>query len=519
MDACAWLRRHLALASLVLLSAALLGVRLFAASRVGFGDAEALYATYALHPQPAYLDHTGLIGAVARAAGGGTSPSPERAHVLTSILSTLAPWVVALACRACGAPWPRSFVAALVFALVPEVAIGLFAMTPDLLLTLAWAGVLALYAYALRSTPGTARAAWAFAAGGMLAGVAAASKVTGLLLMVGLAVTYTSRVARPHCRTVAPWAGLCAGALVVSPIVAFEARTGWPMLQHRLVDTQGSAGLSWRNAGALVGGQLAYLSPLTAILAALAGRELWHGRGDAMGRLLSACCLVPLGALLPLCLWSRVAEPHWIAPALLALVPAAARASRTPSRRLVAASCALGAVLVASAYAWALVPSLLRLTPASYDPRLDLANELYGWSDALHVVREEARLAEPLLQGGRGQVAVVGPHWVICAQLDAALRGQLPVGCNTPVRDDFDDWLPRERWRSADVIVWVADARFPNAPELPDHATLRTREVLIDRGARTVRRFAITVFVRSAVAETIGLVRDTTRVATIKEDR
>jgi hypothetical protein len=516
MNACVSFRRHLALVTLALLSAGLLGVRLFAASRVGFGDAEALYASYALHPQPAYLDHTGLIGAVARAVGGGTSPSPGSAHVVTSILSTLAPWVVALACRACGASWPRSFAAALVFALVPEVAIGLFGMTPDLLLTLAWAGALALGAHALRSTPGSARAAWAFAAGGVLAGVAAASKVTGVTLMAGLAVTYASRAARPHCRTVAPWAGLCAGALVLSPIALFEARTGWPMLRHRLVDTQASSGLSWRNAGALVGGQIVYLSPLTAILAALAGRELWRRRGDTIGRLLSACCLVPLGALLPLCMWSRVAEPHWIAPALLALVPAAARAPVTPSRRLVVASCALGGALIAFVFAWALLPSSLRLAPASYDPRLDLANDLYGWSDVLRVVREEAALAEPSFHDARRNVVVVGPHWVICAQLEAALRGQLPVGCNTPVRDDFDDWLPRDRWRSAAVIVWVTDARFPTAPELPSHATLRTREVLIERGARTVRRFAITVFVRSAEAETIGFGRDKTRVATVK---
>ena len=30
--------------------------------RFGFGDSEALYACYALHPQPAYLDHPALIG-------------------------------------------------------------------------------------------------------------------------------------------------------------------------------------------------------------------------------------------------------------------------------------------------------------------------------------------------------------------------------------------------------------------------------------------------------------------------
>src|SRR5271166_2548898 len=109
-------------------TAGLLALRLVAAGRVGFGDSEALYASYALHPQPAYLDHPGLIGGIARAIGGGTAPGPERAHVVTSALATLVPWVMALACRASGAPPRRALATGLVFALVPEISIGLFAM-------------------------------------------------------------------------------------------------------------------------------------------------------------------------------------------------------------------------------------------------------------------------------------------------------------------------------------------------------------------------------------------------------
>src|SRR5207248_9764051 len=50
-------------------SAALLVARLFAAGRVGFGDSVALYACWAMHPQPAYLDDPGLAGILARAIG------------------------------------------------------------------------------------------------------------------------------------------------------------------------------------------------------------------------------------------------------------------------------------------------------------------------------------------------------------------------------------------------------------------------------------------------------------------
>jgi dolichyl-phosphate-mannose-protein mannosyltransferase len=485
------------LAVLATVSAVLFAARIFAASCVGFGDSEALYAAYALHPQPAYLDHPGLIGAAARAIGQGLAPGPERAHVFTSVLSTLVPWAMTVACRSCGATWRRSLAAGLLFALAPEMGIGLFAMTPDLLLAPLWIAALAFAATGLGSTPGSTRAAWSFGAAGLLAGVGASAKVSGALLWVSLAVVYASRPLRPHGRTVAPWAGLGAGALVTLPILGFEAGRGWPMLHHRLVDSQVGAGISLRNLAALIGGQIAYLSPVTAVLVFFAGRALWRGRGDATGSLLFVCAVLPLSVLFPLCLWSHVAEPHWLAPGLLALVPAAARSPSAPTRGLVTWACMLGGAMVAATYAWVLVPSLLRFAPASYDPRIDLANELSGWPDVIRVVREEQRVASAIPGYRRGDVAAVGPHWVLCAQLEAALEGELPVGCDTPIRDDFDDWWPRDLWSHADVVLWVTDTRFPAEPQLARHATLRSREVRIERGGRVVRVFTVRVLVRA----------------------
>jgi hypothetical protein len=297
----------------------------------------------------------------------------------------------------------------------------------------------------------------------------------------------------------------------IVPVVIFETRSGWPMLQHRLVDTQAGAGLSLRNAGALIGGQLVYLSPLVAVLVVLAAREAWRsGRqvsgfagawskpgGDAVGALLLASFAVPLVVLVPLCLWSRVAEPHWIAPALLSLVPAAARSDEGLPRRLVIASCALAGSIVMAVHAWVLVPGLARLAPATYDARVDIANELQGWPEAVRAVREEA-LAAFTPGSERGDLVIVGPHWVICAQLEAALGSELPVGCNSPAPDDFDSWWPRARWRRADTILWVTDTRFGPPPPLPAFATQRVREVPIERAGRIVRTFTLTLLTRRA---------------------
>jgi hypothetical protein len=497
-------RREVAI--LAVASACFSFVRLLAAGRVGFGDSEALYAAYALHPQPAYLDHPGLIGAFARAIGAGTSPTPEQAHQATAVLATVFPWAMAALCRACGASWRRSFATAIVVAFVPELAIGLFAMTPDLLLSLSWVAALATAAVALRGRPGSGRSALAFSAAGLLAGIAASSKVSGVLLLVGLAMAYATRAARAHARTLAPWAGLAAGGVVLVPIAAFEAHAGWPLLRHRLVDTQSGAGFAWVNLAALVGGQLAYLSPLVALLVVPAARALWRGRrdrDDPVGALLFASSVVPAAVLVPLCLWSRVAEPHWVAPALLALAPALARAPVGPSRRYVVVSTALAGAIVAAVHAWVLVPQALRLAPASYDARLDLANELHGWPEFAAAVREEVMSQSTpgsSLRDG-GDVVVVGPHWIVCAQIEVGLRElglEVRVGCDTPIRDDYDDWWPRRLWRQADSIVWVTDERFGPPPLLPFLAPLRTRQVRIERGSRVTRTFTIAVLTRRA---------------------
>jgi len=135
-------------------------VRFYAAGRLGFGDSEALYACYARHPQPVYLDHPGLIGLFARIVGGRDAPSPEAAHRVTAVLAAWAPWFGAFAARAAGASWAGAAAAAVALIATPEISVGLFAMTPDLLLILLWYAALAAGAVALRSRAGSL-GAWA----------------------------------------------------------------------------------------------------------------------------------------------------------------------------------------------------------------------------------------------------------------------------------------------------------------------------------------------------------------------
>jgi len=501
-----------ALYALVAISVGMLGVRFYAAARVGFGDSEALYACWAAHPQPAFLDHPGLVGLVSRLIGEGSSPTPLRTHAVTSLLATLVPWLMFVAARALGAARGRAALAGLIVAIIPETAVGLFALTPDLLLAFAWLGVLALAGLAMRATASGTRSAAAFLGAGLLAGTASASKISGLLLIVALVATYASVAfssidarARTAVRTIWPWAGLAAGLVVLAPIALYEAKLGWPMLHHRLVSTQGGAGLALRNVGALVGGQLGYLSPVFAVLAVLAAIDLVRERSrDAVSRLLFLSFAVPIVPLVVLCLWSPVAEPHWVAPALLALPLHVARRTgeelgKLGSRRLFLVGAGVAATLTVAAHAWVLVPESSRLLLASTDPKLDISNELYGWPMALTAVKEHmATAGTPFDPEGR-EVVVVGPHWTICAQLQAGLPG-VRVGCATPTPDDFDGWLPRAQWRAAETVLFVTDNRFPGdgAEQLPGHVKGAQSRVRVLRGGRSARVFELSLYERRA---------------------
>ena len=251
-----WLLRS-AIASSLLLFA----LRLHVGHGTGFGDAEALYASYALHPQPAYLDHPGLVGMVARLIGNGQAPNPQAAHLFAAVLATLVPWLGALGALGAGASRSGSVLTALALTWVPELAIGLFALTPDLLLAVTWLGALGLAALALSAEPRSFRALISTLGAGLLVGLAFLAKVSGALLGIALLVTLLSRGARGRLRTFAPWGALGLGLVLATPVVLWEAKHGWPMLTHRLVSSQAQAGFSLRNLGALLGGQLAYVSP------------------------------------------------------------------------------------------------------------------------------------------------------------------------------------------------------------------------------------------------------------------
>lgn len=465
-------------------SALLLVARAYAAAVLGFGDAEALYATYVAHPAPTYVDHPGFVAVLGAIAGGGSIPSPRAAHALTAILATALPLSGVLAARLAGAPSHRAVVLGLVLATCPELAIGLFGLTPDLPFALFTLAAIGLGSAAIRTGRDSFSGDLALLGAAACAGLATLSKLPGLALVAWVPLIAFGR--RPR------WLVLGATALsllIVSPLLRHEAVLGFPMLAHRFVHTQHAAGFSVRNAAALFGGQLAYVSP-PIVLAAF-----WTARGLARparrDRVAWALGLLAVAFGLPLallCLWSRVAEPHWLAPMYLPIAIAWARRPprATITTRLRTWLLPIGGGLVALVHVYVLSDLFPRLAGSSYDGRYDLANDMRMFPAAAPTLREALAVAR--LRGPT--VVVVAPHWTLAAQLATVLPPGTRISTASPEDDDFTRWVRPEERDGARVVLFVRDERFASAP-LP--ATLRDRRLesavdfRLQRGGRVVR--------------------------------
>jgi hypothetical protein len=436
------------------------------------------------------------VGVIFRWLSHDAPALPKTVHHFTALLCTLLPWLGVVAARAAGATWPGALRTFFAFALLPEMAIGLFALTPDVPLAVAWTSALAFTALAITSAPKSRMALATSVAAGFAAGLAVQAKASGLLLAPAIALAFASKGARVHLRSAGPWCGLAVFFVLVWPLAAWEHAEGYPLLRHRLFDTQHEAGFSLVNLGKFAGGQLLYVTPPFLYAAYLVFREALR-RDDPVDRLLVLAAGVPGIPLALLSLWSRVAEPHWIAPAYLSLGLAAAR-SEVLSVRLQRVAAGVGAVAAVLAFLAVRTPLVAQVSGSRYIPKYDLTNDLYTWQLALPMLEEEVLAA----RGQSRKPVVVGPHWMICAQAHAGLGPGVPVGCRTKTGDDFERWLPPSEWEKSPTILYVKDDRFPEdiAKIFDDRDIVSVRSSKLYRGGKTTRTVQVYRLDKTGVA-------------------
>jgi hypothetical protein len=319
---------------------------------------------------------------------------------------------------------------------------------------------------------------------GLVLGLGFAAKYTNALLLVAFLAFVLARRRRWLITYAVP--AVVTALACAAPVIVWNHTHGWPSLLHRLVWTQQEAGFSLRNVGALLGGQLLYVSPVMMVLVVVAMARLVRDRRDDTRLVVALLVWIPAAALWLVCLWSRVAEPHWPAVAYLPVLAMLARSwAARPSARYNSAI-RIGAVTagVFTAIGLLMASSTLVTRLGLVDPKTDITNELRGWDAA----------AAKILEVTPEDAIVVGPHWTMCAQLEWALQAERKVACLTQERDDWDEWLPLST-RDPKVyprLYYVTDERFRHldAFVLTLEARLLSR-VEVERGGKVVRTFRI----------------------------
>ena len=478
--------------SLLLVAGILLLSNAVVSSLCGLGDAEALYYNYGLHLSFSYLDHPPLIGWLIRISTTVFGQTVIGVRVVAMGMCLLCLISTTRLTREMYGDEAAGLVPYLMLA-TPVFAVGMTAATPDAPLSALWP-VVTLQLYRALFTDPSPTTSWRVRLRplgiGLLLGLAFLAKYTGALLVVTTLLMVSRKEARAHLRRPMVWCGALIAAAVAMPVFIWNIRHDWAGALHRLSWTQGGAGVSLRNAGALIGGQLLYVGPpmlwlfFRALKSGFARRD--RRRNEDAFRILAAASLPTLIAGYLLVLWSKVAEPHWPAAGYLPLFPLAAHyATAHPSSGKRVAKLAIGFGIVAFSVMHLLVltPLVPLLTPADrYEPKYDLANELTGWPEVAEQIRD-------ITPAG---LVVTSGFYTQCAQLRFALNrpSDPKVRCISEEIDDFDIWHPAK----VDApFVFVDDNRFNHdVTKLASDAEVRaTHDVEIFRGGRSARRFRI----------------------------
>jgi hypothetical protein len=197
-------------------------------------------------------------------------------------------------------------------------------------------------------------------------------------------------------------------------------------------------------------------------------------------------------------MWSPRAEPHWVAPAYLALAVHASRVD-VLSMRLTKVALTYGGLCTLLVWASVSTPAFIKLASlprieqlfGPYRPKYDLSNDLYAWGPGRRLLSQAFQ--EATEANGQEPAVVGGPHWMICAQAQAALEHQARVGCATEIPSDFDGWSPRHVWLGKASLLFVSDSRYPVEPErmFPDRYLERSWHAQVERGGVVVRTITI----------------------------
>lgn len=275
-------------------------------------------------------------------------------------------------------------------------------------------------------------------------------------------------------RAPGPYLAVAAGALVIAPLVWWNAAHNWLTVTHLSVlepwITPRNAAV---NLAAFLAAQFAFYAPLGfPILFAGLVAIVRRARADERFRYLLWCAM-PLLLVVLVNAAGAMAKPHHTGPALLCgLIAAAGLWPLWGRARLLRAAIVTSAVLMVVAVGMAAVPNSV-LGEFHRDSR--------GWSN---VADEVDRMIVAL--GPPGQTFVLAETYQTGGQLAFAMRDRVPV---IVPRTAFDLWQPPARWVNRNGVVMNHPAGERFVVESGAFARLGTPHIVSLGAGRDVRLY------------------------------
>ena len=372
--------------------------------------------------------------------------------------------------------------------LTPLVWAGSLLMTIDPPFVVAW--TLGLWA-AHRALAGGGDGAWLLL--GLAVGMGSLAKYTMLFALPGLVLyLWLAPERRPSLRSRGPVLAVLAALIALSPVLVWNARTGWVSARH--VASQGrGGGLALEHLVEFLGSQLLVLTPL---VAALLGWGLWVGvregfvRGREPYRFLLAFAAPVLGFYLVVALQGKV-QANWPAAAYppLALATAglllerrtgrAGTPSRVQTRLLIAAAAvALGASALGHVIDHLGLPR-----------QLDPTTRLRGWAE----LGQAVGMTIERMPDAR-QTFLVSSRYQVASELAFYTPGRPPAyNFNLGRRlNQYDFWAgPNSRlgWDA----VYVEEGADPLDPRVQAAFARVDPPIVLEitRGGRVIRAFSL----------------------------
>lgn len=449
---------------------------LLAAARVPLFPDEMYYWEWSRRLAAGYYDHPPAIAWLIALGTAVLGDSPLGVRLLPVTSGLLAVAATASIARRLAGPGAALRATALLPAL-PLITGASVLATPDALLLGTTAGSLYAVVRAIEAHGAGRRGLPWWLLAGLLLGAAGLSKYTAVLLPlgIGVALVLTPRL-RGALASPGPWIAAAVAALVVAPVVLWNAGHEWVsfrfQLGHGLGASRGGSALA--REGSLLAGQLFVVTPILLLfLGAAVIRSLRSG-ADARARLL-AWVAATIAVFFVASALRKPAEANWLAAAYL---PASALLAAWPLGPTARRWFRAGALLAAGATTLLVLHLATPLLPLPREPQV-VANA-FGWAP---VAAAAARAAG---RAGEGRVFVAANRY----QEAAAMAFHLP--------GHPDTYALNLESRTNQYDLW---------PRFPDVACPGDGLVLVTPAGSGQERAATTalapLFDRMAVTETV----------------